>query len=55
MQGASGWLHFDDEQVSAVPAEQVVVSEDEARGGRFMGSVGGRDRCAYLLFYQRVR
>lgn len=50
----TGWLHFDDESVQPVPVEDVVVSEEEARGGR-AGLVGGRERCAYLLFYQRVR
>ncbi|KLT43572.1 cysteine proteinase [Cutaneotrichosporon oleaginosum] len=50
----TGWLHFDDEAVQPVPAEDVVVSEEEARTGR-AGLIGGRERCAYLLFYQRVR
>lgn len=51
---SSSWMHFDDESVSAVPLEQVIVSPEEAASGR-IGSVGGRDKCAYLLFYQRVR
>ncbi len=55
------WIHFDDETVNAVPKEEVTVSEQEAmdvkegkvrEGGL---SIGGRERCAYLLFYQRVR
>ncbi|BEI86095.1 hypothetical protein CcaverHIS002_0603820 [Cutaneotrichosporon cavernicola] len=50
----TGWLHFDDEAVQPVPTDDVVVSEDEARNGR-AGLIGGRERCAYLLFYQRVR
>ncbi|KAL7418681.1 hypothetical protein Q5752_006364 [Cryptotrichosporon argae] len=53
-QDNTGWLHFDDEAVNAVPAEQVVVSDDEAEQGK-AGAVGGRERVAYLLFYQRVR
>jgi ubiquitin carboxyl-terminal hydrolase 10 len=58
---ASQWIHFDDETVSAVPTEQVVVSEQEAeevRDGKAREgnlSIAGRERCAYLLFYQRVR
>jgi ubiquitin carboxyl-terminal hydrolase 10 len=52
--GTASWIHFDDETVSAIPLEQVVVSADEVNAGR-TGSVGGRDKCAYLLFYQRVR
>jgi ubiquitin carboxyl-terminal hydrolase 10 len=50
----TGWLHFDDETVQAVPAADVVVSEEEVRNGR-AGLIGGRERCAYLLFYQRIR
>lgn len=50
----TGWLHFDDETVQPVPAEDVVVSEEEARDGR-AGQIGGRERSAYLLFYQRIR
>jgi ubiquitin carboxyl-terminal hydrolase 10 len=50
----TGWLHFDDDTVQTVPADAVVVSEDEVRAGR-AGLIGGRERCAYLLFYQRIR
>ncbi|EIW73321.1 hypothetical protein TREMEDRAFT_73044 [Tremella mesenterica DSM 1558] len=53
-QDGSGWIHFDDETHSAVPTEAVVVSESEAVSGR-AGLIGGREKCAYLLFYQRVR
>lgn len=53
-QDNQGWLHFDDELVSPVAAEQVVVSQEEAESGR-AGLIGGRERCAYLLFYLRVR
>ena len=50
----TGWLHFDDETVQPVPTEDVIVSEEEERDGR-AGTVAGREKCAYLLFYQRVR
>ncbi|GMK59911.1 hypothetical protein CspeluHIS016_0901280 [Cutaneotrichosporon spelunceum] len=50
----TGWLHFDDEAVQPVPTEDVIVSDEEVRNGR-AGLIGGRERCAYLLFYQRVR
>ena len=55
-QDAGGWIHFDDENVSTIPVDQVVVSEQEARDGR-SGVVGPgmREKCAYLLFYLRVR
>lgn len=60
--GAGGWLHFDDETVSTIPTEDVVVSVQEARDAQEKGGmggggllVGGRERCAYLLFYQRVK
>ena len=53
-QDAAGWIHFDDEVVQPVPTDQIVVSRDEAVEGR-AGLIGGRERCAYLLFYQRVR
>jgi ubiquitin carboxyl-terminal hydrolase 10 len=53
-QDGSGWLHFDDENVTAVGVEDVVVSEEEEAAGR-AGLVGGRDKCAYLLFLERVR
>jgi ubiquitin carboxyl-terminal hydrolase 10 len=48
------WLHFDDENVSPVGVEEVVVSEEEEGSGR-AGLVGGRERCAYLLFLEKVR
>lgn len=51
---ASRWLHFDDENVREVREEDVVVSLDQAKGGE-SGLVGGRERCAYLLFYKRVQ
>ena len=51
---STGWLHFDDELVNPVPSEEVVVSREEAQSGR-TGLVGGRERTAYLLFYERVR
>ena len=60
-QDKAGWIHFDDESVTAVPTEQVIVSPqeaDEAKEGRGNTGgllIGGRERCAYLLFYQRVR
>ncbi|KAK4689408.1 ubiquitin carboxyl-terminal hydrolase 10, partial [Tremellales sp. Uapishka_1] len=49
------WVHFDDETTSEIPVEQVVVSEKEVGEDR-LGTVGGggRDKCAYLLFYSRV-
>ncbi|ORX34811.1 hypothetical protein BD324DRAFT_653068 [Kockovaella imperatae] len=55
-QDAGGWIHFDDESVSTVPVEQVIVSPEEAKEGRsgYVG-VGQREKCAYLLFYLRVR
>jgi len=51
---ANNWLHFDDENVTPVGVEEVVVSEEEESSGR-AGLVGGRERCAYLLFLERVR
>jgi ubiquitin carboxyl-terminal hydrolase 10 len=52
---ASGvWLHVDDDLVSAVGVEEVCVTESAAREGK-SGEIGGRERCAYLLFYQRVQ
>ncbi|KAK8845583.1 hypothetical protein IAR55_006299 [Kwoniella newhampshirensis] len=53
-QDDKGWIHFDDENVTNVPKEDVVVSREEVDGGR-TGLVGGREKTAYLLFYQRVR
>jgi ubiquitin carboxyl-terminal hydrolase 10 len=53
-QDAKGWIHFDDETHSTIAEEDVVVSQDEAESGK-VGLVGGREKCAYLLFYQRVR
>jgi ubiquitin carboxyl-terminal hydrolase 10 len=43
--GGEGWLHIDDEDVSAVRYEDVFRSHDDERGG---------DRCAYMLFYCRT-
>lgn len=60
-QDKAGWIHFDDESVTTVPTEQVIVSPQEAedakegRGNAGGLLIGGRERCAYLLFYQRVR
>ncbi|ODN88069.1 hypothetical protein L198_06825 [Cryptococcus wingfieldii CBS 7118] len=48
------WIHFDDEQVREVKEEEVVVSKDEVEEGR-CGLVGGREKCAYLLFYRRIQ
>ncbi|WVQ76168.1 hypothetical protein IAR50_005824 [Cryptococcus sp. DSM 104548] len=48
------WIHFDDEQVREVKEEEVVVSRDEVEEGK-CGLVGGREKCAYLLFYRRVQ
>jgi ubiquitin carboxyl-terminal hydrolase 10 len=53
-QDGGGWIHFDDEATTNVPKDDVVVSAEEADIGR-AGLIGGRERCAYLLFYQRVR
>ncbi len=53
-QDAAGWIHFDDETYAPVPTDAVVVSPEKAKEGR-AGLIGGRERCAYLLFYQRVR
>ena len=53
-QDAKGWIHFDDETHSTLAEEDVVVSQEEAEKGK-PGLVGGREKCAYLLFYQRVR
>lgn len=56
-QDSSGWLHLDDESVEQVAEDQVVVSKDAAeRGGSSGGEIGRakREKCAYLLFYQRV-
>nr|XP_031857112.1 uncharacterized protein CI109_007505 [Kwoniella shandongensis]KAA5524183.1 hypothetical protein CI109_007505 [Kwoniella shandongensis] len=53
-QDDKGWIHFDDESVTNVPKEDVVVSREEVEGGK-TGLVGGREKTAYLLFYQRVR
>jgi hypothetical protein len=36
-----GWLHIDDEDVSAVRHKDVFKSHDNERGG---------DRCAYILY-----
>lgn len=53
-QAQAGWLHFDDELVTPVLGEQVTVGAEEAESGR-AGQIGGREKTAYLLFYQRVR
>lgn len=57
-QDGQQWIHFDDELVQPVPTDQVIVSAEEAasaaEGGR-QGMIGGREKCAYLLFYQRIR
>ncbi|GHJ88101.1 hypothetical protein NliqN6_4503 [Naganishia liquefaciens] len=54
-QDASGWLHLDDESVEEVTQEQVVVGKDAAERGQ-AGDIGRgkREKCAYLLFYQRM-
>lgn len=54
-QDASGWLHLDDESVEEVAEEEVVVGRDAAERGQ-AGDIGRgkREKCAYLLFYQRV-
>lgn len=60
-QDGKGWNHFDDEAVYPVPTDQVIVSPEEAAaaatrdGSKQRLLVGGRERCAYLLFWQRVR
>ncbi|OCF41651.1 hypothetical protein I317_04561 [Kwoniella heveanensis CBS 569] len=53
-QDNAGWIHFDDETVTNIPKEDVIVSKEEAECGK-CGLIGGRERTAYLLFYQRVR
>ncbi|WVQ93568.1 hypothetical protein IAU59_000643 [Kwoniella sp. CBS 9459] len=53
-QDNAGWIHFDDETVTNIPKEDVIVSREEAESGK-CGLIGGRERTAYLLFYQRVR
>ncbi|WWC85843.1 uncharacterized protein L201_000710 [Kwoniella dendrophila CBS 6074] len=53
-QDGGGWIHFDDENVTNIPKEDVIVSKEEAESGK-IGLIGGRERTAYLLFYQRVR
>ncbi|WVF65937.1 hypothetical protein IAT40_000675 [Kwoniella sp. CBS 6097] len=53
-QDNAGWIHFDDETVTNIPKEDVIVSKEEAESGK-CGLIGGRERTAYLLFYQRVR
>jgi ubiquitin carboxyl-terminal hydrolase 10 len=40
-----GWLHIDDEAVSAVRHEEMFCGSDNERGD---------DRCAYMLFYCRT-
>lgn len=51
---ANQWLHIDDESVSPVTEAEVCISESAAREGR-AGEIGGRERCAYLLFYERIQ
>ena len=53
-QDAKGWIHFDDETYSTIAEEDVIVSQEDADNGK-VGLVGNREKCAYLLFYQRVR
>jgi ubiquitin carboxyl-terminal hydrolase 10 len=53
-QDQSGWLHFDDDLVTPLPVEDVVVSRHEAEAG-WAGQIGGREKTAYLLFYMRTR
>ena len=43
--GEEGWLHIDDETVSAVQHEEVFGGLDDGRGD---------NRCAYMLFYCRT-
>lgn len=52
---ADEWLHIDDELVTRLPrgSHDVCVSDMAAREGE-AGEIGGRERCAYLLFYERV-
>jgi ubiquitin carboxyl-terminal hydrolase 10 len=52
-QASKTWLHVDDETVTTVEAKEVCVTESAAREGN-AGEIGGRERCAYLLFYERV-
>ncbi|WWC58142.1 uncharacterized protein I303_100677 [Kwoniella dejecticola CBS 10117] len=52
-QDGGGWIHFDDENVTNIPKEDVIISKEEAESGK-IGLIGGRERTAYLLFYQRV-
>jgi hypothetical protein len=46
---------LDDESVEEVTEEQVVVGKDAAERGQ-AGDIGRgkREKCAYLLFYQRI-
>ena len=53
-QDTAGWIHFDDETYAPVSSASVVVSREEAEEGR-TGLINGREKCAYLLFYQRIR
>ncbi|WWC66816.1 uncharacterized protein I206_100723 [Kwoniella pini CBS 10737] len=53
-QDGGGWIHFDDENVTNIPKEDVIVSKEEAENGK-IGLIGGREKTAYLLFYQRIR
>lgn len=47
------WLHIDDEAVSPVNVSEVCITAEQARAG-VSGDIGGRERCAYLIFYERV-
>ena len=54
-QDGAGWIHFDDEAYSTIRTEEVVVSPQEAAEEKPQSLlVNGRERCAYILFYQRV-
>lgn len=53
-QDAKGWIHFDDETHSTLAEEDVIVSPEEAESGKF-GLVGNREKCAYILVYQKIR
>ena len=52
-QQSKTWLHVDDESVTTVEAKDVCVTEQAAKEGQ-AGEIGGREKCAYLLFYERV-
>lgn len=50
---APQWLHIDDDVVTPVDTADVCISPEQARAGQ-AGVIGGRERCAYLVFYERV-